>query len=454
MKKWFTNYLIRFICYSICLSVLYGIFTYLPSKNELAYNGNSLVNKSAQSIRQDTEENNSEKSAESSNEYSSNNTQATINRKILEKKFPNHYLARAITNGYIVRWNPDTFPLKVYIQHKTDLPEYFYTEVKKAFLDWQTKTDRFINFTFVDSPRNADIRCYFPKNDAEADDFSKKFGGITHSEIKNSTLQYMTITFSTKYKGIDKYYTSEIVHSVALHEIGHALGILGHSVNPYDIMYPRSSTSREQISSGDINTLKLIYSIVPDVSNKNFTKEDKNKFLTIADIFGDDDERINLELANTIEDREITKDDPNKIMHIGSLYYKKGDYAKAIENYKLASEKIFNDNQLSAKVHYNIALSYLKLNSYKEAIEHVKLSQKLFPSDNTLELTGRIYYKSGDNNAAKRILVGLLNKDPKIYNAYITLAHIYKDENDVKNWNILYEMGKEYFPDNPPLRRH
>ncbi len=454
MKKFLVNYFIKFICYSICFSLLYGAFSYSPSDSELTYNKRSSADRSEQKQKIDLSSSNSEKSSDLSKEYSGNNNQAAINRKILEKQFPNHYLERAITNGYIVRWNPETFPLKIYIQHKTDLPEYFYSEVKKAFIEWQDKTNKFINFTFVDSPKNADIKCYFPKNDEEAADFSKKFGGITNSEIKNNTLKYMTIIFSTKYNGSDKYYKDYIIRSIALHEIGHALGILGHSVNPNDIMYPRTSLSRGEISIGDINTLKLIYSIVPDVSNKNFSKEDRDKFLTIADIFGDEEERINLELANTIEDKEITKDDPHKIMHIGSLYYKKGDYQKAVENYKLAAEKIVNDDQMLAKVHYKIALSNLKLKKYQDAIGHVKQSQKLFPSDNTLELMGRIYYKSGDNKSAKHVLVDLLNKDPKIYNAYVTLAHIYKEENDIVNWNVLYEMGKENFPDNPPLRRH
>lgn len=443
------KYLFRFIFYSLVITLFYNaIALYIPQ--EQSYEKLSVYETERDFVPE--EEYKTQKEQKKSQKVK--NQQTVINQEILKKQFPNHYLERAITCGDIIRWNPSTFPLKVYVEHKVDLPEYFYEEVKSAFSEWQAKTNNYINFKFIDSPENADIRCYFPKNDFEAKDFSKKFGGITHSEVKNNLLKYMTITFSTKYNGQDKYYTQNAVRSVALHEIGHTLGILGHSVNPQDIMYPRSAASKTTLSTGDISTIKLIYSIVPDISNKNFSKEEKDKFLTIADIFGNDKERIDLELANTKEDSNITRNDPNKIIHIGNLYYKKGDYKNAIENYNLAATKIFNDNIMLAKVHYNIALSYMQMKEYENALSHADKSQKLSPSEKNLELAGKIYYRQGDKRAAKEICVNLLNINPKSYDAYIILANIYKTEKNTDGWNKLYEMGKENFPDNPPLRRY
>ena len=450
MNKGIIRYIFNFIFYSLVITLLYNaIIFYIPQKQSY---DETIIYKTEQDFEP---EDDYVKELNQENYKSVENTrQTTINQKILEKQFPNHYLARAITGGKIIRWNPETFPLTVYIEHKTDLPEYFYQEVKSAFSDWQKGTKGYINFKIIDSPKNADIRCYFPKNDNEAEDFANKFGGITHSEVQNNILKYMTITFSTKYKGTNKYYNKNIIRSVALHEIGHALGILGHSVNPKDIMYPSSSALKNSLSTGDISTIKLIYSIVPDISNKNFSQEAKDKFMTIADIFGNDKERIELELANTMEDSRITVNDPNKIIHIGNLYYKKNDYKNAIKNYNLAIVKIHNDNNLLAKVNYNLALSYMQIKEYEKALSYANESQKLSPNDKNLELAGKIYYRQGDNKAAEEICVNLLNKNPKAYDAYIILANIYKKEKNAVGWNKLYEMGKENFPDNPPLRRH
>jgi len=449
MNKGIIRYIFNFIFYSLVITLLYNAITlYVPQ--EQSYEKLSVY-EAERDFEPEKECKDLKKQKITQGEK---NRQTAINQEILKKQFPDHYLERAITGGDIIRWNPSTFPLNVYVEHKADLPEYFYGEVKSAFLEWQDKTNNYITFKFVNSPNNADIRCYFPKNDSEAEDFSKKFGGITHSEVQNNTLKYMTVTFSTKYNGQDKYYTQNIVRSVALHEIGHALGILGHSVNKQDIMYPSSSASRTYLSTGDISTIKLIYSIVPDISNKNFSQEAKDKFMTIADIFGNDKERIELELANTMEDSRITVNDPNKIIHIGNLYYKKNDYKNAIKNYNLAIVKIHNDNNLLAKVNYNLALSYMQIKEYEKALSYANESQKLSPNDKNLELAGKIYYRQGDNKAAEEICVNLLNKNTKAYDAYIILANIYKKEKNAVGWNKLYEMGKENFPDNPPLRRH
>ena len=53
--------------------------------------------------------------------------------------------------------------------------------------------------------------------------------------------------------------SSNQIYYVVLHEVGHALGIKGHSKNRYDVMYPSDNTYRNALSNRDINTIKTIY---------------------------------------------------------------------------------------------------------------------------------------------------------------------------------------------------
>ncbi|HEX9444969.1 MAG TPA: matrixin family metalloprotease, partial [Candidatus Binatia bacterium] len=56
--------------------------------------------------------------------------------------------------------------------------------------------------------------------------------------------------------------TDNLMRLVALHEVGHALGMLGHSANPADVMFfalPLSDDQRE-LSARDRKTLVRLYS--------------------------------------------------------------------------------------------------------------------------------------------------------------------------------------------------
>jgi predicted Zn-dependent protease len=53
--------------------------------------------------------------------------------------------------------------------------------------------------------------------------------------------------------------TEAYIRAAARHELGHALGIWGHSPNPQDTMYFSQVRTPANVSPRDLNTLKLIY---------------------------------------------------------------------------------------------------------------------------------------------------------------------------------------------------
>ena len=53
--------------------------------------------------------------------------------------------------------------------------------------------------------------------------------------------------------------SKEEIYAVAVHEIGHALGIMGHSSDRNDIMYPNTNNIGIHASARDFNTIREFY---------------------------------------------------------------------------------------------------------------------------------------------------------------------------------------------------
>ena len=145
-------------------------------------------------------------------------------------------------------------PIKVWIQQN----EYS-AYARKAFIIWQSKTQGAVRFVFIDKRDSANIAVSF-KNSIAADNTVDTMG-ITHlytdannmKVIRHADMEIKSVTDTgTKQTGSQ-------IYAVVLHEVGHALGIRGHSGNKFDVMYPSSDNYRDSLSNRDINTIKSMY---------------------------------------------------------------------------------------------------------------------------------------------------------------------------------------------------
>ena len=378
--------------------------------------------------------------------------QVAANRSVLNEKFPGNYIDRTLKSGQLVRWNPSTFPLYVYVEHNSDLPEYYDKTVKRAFAQWQKAGDGFITFKFTDIEDYSDIRCYFPNNYRSENDGQRMIAGVTKFEYNKDKLKYAQINFAS-YDMNNKFRTESALYSTALHEIGHALGISGHSVNKEDVMYPVTQHTESKISKNDISTLKLIYSIVPDIINQNYSEQEKNTYITTDDVLGTYDTRLDIELEATKADINADENSyyAGKYFNMANIYYKKQDYNNAIKNYEKGLTMTSDPKDIEA-VNMNLAICYNELQNYEKALKHVKISNDI---NRTLEKSifmANMYYRLGDSQKAKNIAKNVIAQDHNNYNSYIVLYNIYKDENNDEEIYKLYEKGMKYFPDNPPIR--
>ena len=174
----------------------------------------------------------------------------TINTSVssANKSDYGHYLSDI---SYGCKWG--AMPIRVWIQ-----PDSKYTEtVVKAFNEWQYVSKNKIRFISTRSESQGQILVYFSdvigSQNQNAVGYTSYAGCSGGYFVGKSKIQLLT-----RYKG--QIVSQKSIYGVALHEIGHALGIQGHSKNNNDIMFPTTNTIGVHTSKRDVNTIMHIYS--------------------------------------------------------------------------------------------------------------------------------------------------------------------------------------------------
>ena len=372
----------------------------------------------------------------------------------INKMFPDNYLDRILANGNLIRWHHKSFPLKVYVESKPSLPEYYKTAVETAFIEWQNAAKDLISFEFVADKNNADIKCLFP------DDFNTRIRknnnivGLAHHNLDKNKLKDAVIEFASYINS--KTVDEKFLHLVAVHEIGHALGLKGHSINKQDIMYPKI-IKNQKITTADISTLRFLYSIIPDVSNMEYDKQYRDKFWTTEDILGDLNSRLDMTIQRMKDDIEITDNQRyNNFAEIsGYKYYKNKNYEKAIKEYKNALKYTDSENtQTISYISYMIALCYYKMEDYNNALTYADYYRDKETDVSRLNFIAQIYMDTNNTEKAKAVLINTLNRDPKSYNSYILLGHIYDKEKNIEAFKKLADKAKLHLKDKSPISYH
>jgi len=170
----------------------------------------------------------------------------------LESYFGEHFL---------IRWRDEQMPLRV---HLPSPPDSMFRDsaavvdsVRDGILDWTDVAKPGVpSFVFVDDPREADIPIVWSSVGTTwfiafaAYDFNRmtRRFGVSH------------ILVTAKYPGGSEA-PLDLLYATMLHEMGHALGLAGHSPDPGDVMFPRSGRRGSSIglSARDCATLRALY---------------------------------------------------------------------------------------------------------------------------------------------------------------------------------------------------
>lgn len=170
------------------------------------------------------------------------------------------YLNDVIGRG-VNRWPAARMPLKVYIDPGSGVKGYMpnFTRIfEAAFEEWSKASNGLIRFTFVTNEDDADIQCYFVGDVNELPTTGEAGHAVSRRNaegLNRSVIKILTEPEEGKFSRPENS-----IRNVCLHEIGHALGLGGHSNNPDDVMYSSEQGDKPiKISNRDSATIVRLY---------------------------------------------------------------------------------------------------------------------------------------------------------------------------------------------------
>lgn len=126
--------------------------------------------------------------------------------------------------------------------------------VYNAFREWATAGNGCLGFREAPNERYADIKVYFVPTLSD-----NKAGETMHTSSGKYMVNATIRIRYTNFRNSNKLMLNDEIFQVAVHEIGHALGIMGHSSNRNDIMYPTTDIIGIHASDRDVNTIREFY---------------------------------------------------------------------------------------------------------------------------------------------------------------------------------------------------
>lgn len=193
----------------------------------------------------------------------------------------------------LARWDSNKFPLKVFIPTENScLKISGYAKGDRnslltAFQLWQNTMDSRIKFTFVPTASEANIDCEWVDHPNKLGIASKDAIGTCHSTWNSSLSRlHANIRILTLRNPSQPAFRQQYLKNVALHEIGHALGI-DHLPEQETIMYFQLQVPLiEKLTSPDI---KAMNAIIEDMTKK---KAHETKVAAVKNRIASSDSRI------------------------------------------------------------------------------------------------------------------------------------------------------------------
>lgn len=275
--------------------------------------------------------------------------------------------------------------------------------MQQAYKEWQAAMGSYVMFSFAGNKNAADDVVTFLKADSMT---GLQEGGNCANNYDGTTITGANISLRT-YSPDGQPLSQAWVYHAMLHEIGHSIGISGHSPYQGDVMAQGARTPVAHLTQRDKNTARMLY--------QSYSKQPK-----IEDI----------RKAKEAELTDISRRIPNDVhsyIDLGDEYVAAGEYNKAADCYNKALTI-----KKSTDIYYRLVKVYRNLNDKEQQIIAYKNILDLNPSEKSA-LSGilTIYAEQYRLREGRDILDNFIAKNPSLANdsTILNFKSIFSDKN-------------------------
>ncbi len=355
-------------------------------------------------------------------------------RKDLDKQIGPNYADNILFDDQLIRWN-NSKPITFSISADSSVPSESINAVKDAVYAWEGVSNGTIKLNET-TDANANIKIKFTDDISIKDKFDPKRIGKTLPIFKDEVLQSMEV-YIKKTDVSGENLNANKVYNVALHEMGHALGLGGHSADSNDVMYYTFDSvsvpaERRNITQRDINTLLFLYKMIPDIIDKPIAPSEYANLYYHDMITGYPGENFELEIQRLISQLKANGNDIVAWVDLAINYGLKRQYARS--NYILtqALPLVQTDLRNQFVILYNLAVNYYKLREYKLAEKHLNLAKTINDDKDTQILEAFIDVRLNRLDIALDKLKILVRTYPEDIEPALKLSYVYYLKKDRK----------------------
>ena len=252
-------------------------------------------------------------------------------------------------------------PITVYITPALQVT--YLPALRYAMRQWETVSDGKIQFQELETSKDADIWVRWGHGSVVNMDMTYGKAELTRHRAGNFSVE---IILSLPKPSISENLSQEETRTVCLHEFGHAIGLWGHSPDPFDVSFWASIAQRP--TARDRATLLKVYA-----TPQNTPQHD---------------------VAISVLKKQLDITPKNARTHylLGTIYNDKGDTESAVTSFKTCLEidpDFHPARETLLQVYQQVGLSQPAVDLLEETLNQM-------PSSNDYNTLGVMYYRNGE----------------------------------------------------------